>query len=303
MPCFHPLTAYRSAERNPASGKHLVTFSATKALIEGSMFKLPCGQCTGCRLDKAQQWAIRCKHEAQMHDRNCFVTLTYSDEHVPVDFSVKLRDWQLFNMRLRKAAGSGIKFFGGGEYSDFPMFRPHYHGVYFGYDFPDKRLRQRRNGHPVYTSELLSELWPYGSSEIGSVTYASAGYVARYAMKKVTGKRADDHYFRQSPIDGQMYRVEPEFCTMSRRPGLGSAWFDRFASDAFPCDFLVVEGRRVKPPASYLRKLEERAQVFIKRARKRASVQPQARANSTKERLAVREFITQDRVKRLARKL
>ena len=39
------------------------------------------------------------------------------------------------------------------------------------------------------------------------MTHASAAYVARYSMKKVTGKRADDHYWRVSPIDG-----EPSCC-------------------------------------------------------------------------------------------
>lgn len=303
MPCFHPLTAYRAQERNPVSKKHLVTFSSTKALIEGSMFKLPCGQCIGCRFDKSQQWAMRCMHEAQMHEQNCFLTLTYSDQSIPLDYSVKLRDWQLFVMRLRKLYGSGIKFLGGGEYSDAPLLRPHYHGLFFNFDFPDKKLWRKRNNYRVYTSDALSELWPHGLHEIGSVTYQSAGYVARYAMKKITGERADDHYYRRSPIDGELHRVEPEFITMSRRPGLGSAWFDKFASDAFPSDFLVVNGRRMKPPAFYLNKLDETGQKPIKRARKRASVQPKARANSTKERLAVREFIQKDRAKRLVRSL
>lgn len=303
MPCFHPQRAYRSTERNPVSGKYGVTFASTKALIEGSFLFLPCSQCIGCRMDKALQWATRCGHEAQMHERNCFVTLTYRDEDIPSDYSVKLRHWQLFNMRLRKLGGSGIKFFGGGEYSDPPFLRPHYHGCYFGYDFPDKVYRCQRNGYRVYTSELLRELWPYGHHELGSVTHASAGYVARYALKKINGKRADDHYFRRSPIDGEMHRVEPEFCTMSRRPGIGSSWFDKFASDAFPSDFLIVNNRRVKPPPFYLNKLDEHGQVRIKRARKRASIQPQVRANNTPDRLAVREYIAKDRVKRLVRPL
>ena len=42
-------------------------------------------------------------HERQMHEEASFVTLTYSDECVPRDFSLRYRDFQLFMKRLRKA--------------------------------------------------------------------------------------------------------------------------------------------------------------------------------------------------------
>ena len=50
-------------------------------------------------------------------------------------------------------------------------------------------------------------------------------------------------------------------------------------------------------------KLKERDQKAVKRARKRASMDPQARADATPERLKVREFIKRDRMKRLIRPL
>lgn len=304
MSCYHPLKAYRSLEVHPTTGKRGITFNATKALVEGSLFKLPCGQCMGCRVDRSREWAIRCAHEAKMCELSCFITLTYDNENVPQDYSVKKRDWQLFMKRLRKAGGAGIRFQGIGEYSDAPALRPHYHAVVFNWDFPDKKFwRETDGGHRTYKSEMLDELWPFGLHELGSVTPQSAGYVSRYSLKKITGDRADDHYSRVSPMDGQVYRVEPEFVTRSLKPGLGSAWFDRFASDAFPSDFLIVDGRPVKPPAYYLRKLSEDRQAPIKRARKRASVQPTAKANATAERLRVREQVHEARMKRLVRTL
>ena len=222
----------------------------------------------------------RCGHEQKMHEASCFFTLTYDDEHVPADYSVKLRDWQLFLKRTRKRTRvKGLRFAGGGEYGELGL-RPHYHGLFFNYDFPDKKLLRKRNGHPVYSSELLSELWENkGSTELGSVTHASAAYVARYSMKKVTGKRADDHYWRVSPIDGESHRVASEFFTSSRRPGLGSSWFDKFKDDVFRPD-------RVRPGVWCCRlrdrrwaaaeavallpgKLKERDQKAVKRARKR----------------------------------
>ena len=232
--------------------------------------------------DKAQAMGQRCGHEQKMHEASCFFTLTYDDEHVPADYSVKLRDWQLFLKRTRKRTRvKGLRFAGGGEYGELGL-RPHYHGLFFNYDFPDKKLLRKRNGHPVYSSELLSELWENkGSTELGSVTHASAAYVARYSMKKVTGKRADDHYWRVSPIDGESHRVASEFFTSSRRPGLGSSWFDKFKDDAFSfgrtesgrvsgvVDFVIVDGQRQKPSPYYLGKLKERDQKAVKRARKR----------------------------------
>ena len=322
MPCYRPLKAYKAQEINPETGKHRITFNPHKALVQGSALTLACGQCIGCRADKAQGWGIRCQHEAQMHDASCFFTLTYDDENVPADYSVKLTDWQKFLRRTRKRIGlKGLRFAGGGEYGERGL-RPHYHGLFFNYDFPDKRYICKRNGHPVYSSKLLGELWPLGSSELGTVTHASAAYCARYALKKITGKGADDHYWRVSPVDGSPYRVEPEFFTMSRRPGLGTAWFDKFGSDAFSASVVVsspfpnrvgrvssvsegvrADGRTVRPPDFYLNKLSEAERQAVKRQRKRFSLKPEARANSTPDRLAVREEVHRDRMKRLIRPL
>ena len=43
--------------------------------------------------------------KAQMHDASYFFTLTYDDENVPADYSVKLSDWQKFIRRTRKRIG------------------------------------------------------------------------------------------------------------------------------------------------------------------------------------------------------
>lgn len=301
MTCYHPLKAYRSTERNPTTGKYGLTFNATKALREGSTLALPCGRCIGCRVDRSRQWAMRCLHEAQCHDRNCFLTLTYDDQNVPQDYSLKLRDWQLFMKRLRKRSGARLRFFAAGEYGD-QLGRPHYHALLFGYDFADKQLfRTTPRGDRVYTSELLRELWPVGLHELGNVTFKSAAYTARYVIKKTNGDRAADHYNRVSPVDGQTYNVAPEFAVMSRRPGVGTEWFRRFKGDAFPSDFLIVDGRKIKPPKFYLTKLSEDEQKPVKRTRARQSLKQ--RDNNTPARLKVREEIQQVRAKRLQRTL
>lgn len=306
LTCFHPLTAYRSNEFNRETGKYGCTFNPTKALIEGSSFKLPCGQCRGCRFDKAQHWAIRCAHEAQMHDRCCFLTLTYEDGNLPVDYSVKKRELQLFNMRVQKAFGRGKRYFGVGEYGEQDG-RPHYHELGFGFDFSeDRKLHAVRDGFNVWRSAKLEELWPFGFSEIGSLTPQSAGYVARYCMKKITGDLSREHYLRPSPVDGKMHTVEPEFALMSRRPGIGATWFDRYKSDCFPSDFVIVDGRKKPVPRYYVSKLAEIEAKFVKRERLRKDLKDlearrRRRADKTRERLAVRESVFASKLSRLGR--
>lgn len=321
MPCFHPLDAFRTDAINPDTGRRGLTFNPLKAVNSALPLKLPCGQCRGCRHDKAAAWAIRCGHESKFHEASSFITLTYSDEHMPADGGVHKLEWQLFMKRLRERSSAPLRFFACGEYGE-ELGRPHYHALIFGEDFrADRTHWATRNGHCVYRSKLLEELWPFGQSELGSVTPASAGYVARYCLKKFTGKDAADHYTRPHPVTGVLHQVQPEFALMSRRPGIGSAWFDKFAGDAFPSDFVIVDGRKKQVPSFYLRKLEKAeaepveapgrilraASVLpstrIKRVRKAKSAKPASKWNRSKERLAVREEVFRRKTERLIRPL
>ena len=63
MPCYHPLKAVKSTGE-AKTGKHLIAFSSTKALVQGHFLLLPCGQCIGCRADRSQSWGIRSTHES-----------------------------------------------------------------------------------------------------------------------------------------------------------------------------------------------------------------------------------------------
>lgn len=240
-------------------------------------------------------------HEAQLHERNCFITLTFANEHLPSNGSVSVRDWQLFMKRLRKSCpGQKIRSFACGEYGD-EFFRPHYHALLFNKDFSDKQLFKTERGNPIYISSELSKIWPFGHATIGDLTYQSAAYVARYCMKKITGPAADDHYWRKHPLTGEMHRVQPEFLTMSRRPGLGADWLERFKTDVFPSDFVVTQGKKMRPPRFYDERLTEEEIEMVKRRRKLAGVQH--RDNNTKERLRVREEVAQSKIKLLKRSL
>lgn len=254
-----------------------IVFSPTRSYTGAKAFSVPCGQCMACRLSRAQDWSTRLAHEASRHDFNAFLTLTFADDHLPSDWSVRVRDVQLFMKRLRKSLGDKpVRFFACGEYGD-RYLRPHYHLVLFGHDFPDKTpWRRSSSGFVLYRSAHLEKLWPYGLSEIGSVTTQSAGYVARYVTKKQTGPAAADTYFRVHPTTGFPWSVRPEFVCMSTRPGIGSDWYQEFNADCFPSDFVIVDGQKKPIPRYYAKKLEAsspRAHLAVKADRKEAAAQ------------------------------
>lgn len=191
-----------------------------------------------------------------LYSQNTFVTLTYDDDHVPPNGSLRYRDFQLFMKRLRKkhsgADDGPIRFFCAGEYGDTTN-RPHYHALLFNFYFSDAKSWSRS----TYRSEALEELWPLGSSLIAPVTPASIAYVARYAVKKVYGREADKHYSSIDQSTGEVFERVPEFVRMSLRPGIGAGFFDQFRADLYPGDYAVVDGRQVPVPTYYQRKLAE----------------------------------------------
>ncbi len=268
MVCFHPLTGYRSHGG-------AVVFDPLKGFRDKPV-DLACGQCRGCRLERSRSWALRCAHEAEMHERNCFITLTYRDEDLPKGRSLCLEDWQKFAKRLRKKLGP-FRFFHCGEYGDENL-RPHYHACLFGIDFvEDQVFFKREHGSALYVSESLGQTWGLGFSTVGTLTLASAAYVARYVIKKVTGDLAERHYGGR----------RPEYATMSRRPGLGSSWFDKFMSDVFPADEVVHEGRSFPVPKFYDSKLGAEELEVYKVSRRRAA--RKRIKDLSPERLVVRE--------------
>lgn len=242
MACYHPVNAVRLQNGD-------VKF-VSPTVVDGTSFKLPCRQCVGCRLEYSRQWAIRCLDESQMHKANSFITLTNSLDSVSkVGRSLNLKIFQLFMKRLRKEVSPlRIRFFHCGEYTQ--SFLPHYHSLIFGYDFPDRKyFKLNKSGqNKLYISDQLARLWPYGHHYIGDVTFESAAYVARYVLKKVKTSRDDEERLIMKDT-GEI--LDPEYITMSRRPGIGRAWYDRYKSDVYPLGNRVVRGRNMRPPVYY----------------------------------------------------
>lgn len=272
MSCYRPLQAYYGYLG--ASGKSQIVFKQPD--FDARPLKVPCGRCIGCRLDRSRNWAIRCTHEAEMHDRNCFITLTFSPYALSLrenPWTLDVDDFQRFLKRLRKKfvpkcpfpkkhpmrsawfQANGIRFFHCGEYGDLNG-RPHYHSLIFNFDFPDKYLfKITKSGCRLYRSPALEKLWPYGHSSIGEVTFESSAYVARYCMKKITGAAAEEHYWRVDYNTGEGHILKPEYTTMSRNPGIASSWLDEYLGDVYPKDFVSRRTSKgvfnMRPPRFY----------------------------------------------------
>ncbi|AXH77073.1 MAG: replication initiator protein [Microviridae sp.] len=290
MPCYSPLHGYKSKNLTE-TGKRKITFSRQSGLIDLVM-TVPCGQCIGCRIDRSRQWALRCVHEAKLHKENCFVTLTYDDEHLPPADTLLKTDLQYFFRKLRKS-GVNFRYYACGEYGDISQ-RPHYHAIIFGHQFLKDRKRHStaKNGDVVYISESLNKLWGNGYCTIGSFNYSSAAYVARYCMKKQMGKDAINHtnYTRVDVDSGVLYQVAPEFALMSLKPGIGSGWYDKYKSDAFPSDFLTHQGKKHPVPRYYTEKLKKEDETTHSKIKGKRKKQAKLLAdNNTPDRLAVRE--------------
>ncbi len=295
MPCYRPLEGFRS----PSGG---IVFS--RHLSIGLKMTVPCGQCIGCRLERSRQWAVRCMHEASLHWHNSYVTLTYNDENLPLYGSLAKEDFQKFVKRMRKH--HAFRYFHCGEYGEKDR-RPHYHALLFGLDFADKVPWRMSKGHQLFRSPELETFWTAGICEVGAVSFESAAYVARYCVKtlqnlKYRSKDRDSYlaalerdYERVDSETGEIVTVDREYVTMSRRPGIGRGWFEKFGTEVFPSDEVIVRGKSCKPPRfyDYLHDLEDpRAHEGVVSDR-RHSRRPE---DETPERLRVREACAEARL-------
>lgn len=250
MSCSHPLIAFVRGVKD--NGKKDLVFandrlSYMKDPVSGRILfdrlEIPCGQCLGCRLQYSRQWADRCMMELEDHESAYFITLTYSDEFInqanqigrtrryysdpetgeaKVSLSLCKDDLQRFFKRLRYHQGP-VRYYACGEYGDNSK-RPHYHAIVYDLNIPDLRfykfsgLKDR-----YYNSDFLQKVWtdngvPCGHVVIGKVTWETCAYTARYVMKKAKGITSDIY---------DVFNMEPEFVVMSRRPGIGKAYYDR----------------------------------------------------------------------------
>lgn len=239
-----------------------------------------------------------------MHEESCFLTFTYDNEHLPENGNLNKKHFPKFIRALRKKTGLPLRYYMCGEYGD-KNNRPHYHALLFGYDFPDKTLVNIRNKNRVYISPMLDKIWGRGSCEIGSATYQSAGYVARYIIKKQHTAQDDQLRYLIYDENGEYFGLrEFEYTQMSLKPGIGESWFRKFYSDCFPHDYCVLpDGRQTPVPAYYRRLLEREDPVLNATLRANRVEKAKANPDNTPQRLESRHTIQIQKQSRMTRNL
>lgn len=244
-------------------------------------------------------------HELQLHEQSVFANLTLDDEHFQP--SLDHKHFQLFMKRLRHSReGQTISYYMAGEYGE-KYKRPHYHAILYGVGFPDaKYYGKSPSGHPLYTSAELDSLWQLGACKIGAVTFESAAYVARYVMKKVNGKKAEDEktYKRVDPDTGEVIEVQPEYSRMSTNPAIGKRWIEKYHHEVYPNDHVISRGHPAKPPRYYdlyLKTTQPQLHEEVTLQRKKEALT--RKDDNTPERLAVKEQVAIAGVKLKQRKL
>lgn len=244
MSCYHPIRGHRTTNG--------VVFSALSRNGDyvGSI-ELACGQCIGCRMRRASDWALRIMHEASLWPDSCFVTLTYERDALPPHGSLCHEDYQLFMKRLRKQRGK-VRFYMCGEYGE-DNFRPHYHACLFNVHFREDMVPSGRSGSGelFYDSPSLSKLWGHGIVSVQDLTPETASYTARYIMKKALGQDAETAYERVDLETGEIVQLAPEYAAMSLKPGIGAGWFDKYSSDIFGGDYAIANGAKMQTPKYY----------------------------------------------------
>lgn len=213
-----------------------------------------CGSCYECLNEHSTEWAFRVIDECKCHFSNCVVTLTYNNEHLPAGGNLCRKDLQDFIKRLRRAVEpQKVRVFYCGEYGSHHL-RPHYHIILFGFK-PDDLVEYKvsKKGSKLFKSAFIDKIWHMGFADVGEVDFQTAKYSAKYLQKL-------------QKIPDNM--VQP-FVGMSNRPGIG---FLRINPNSLNSDKIYQNGKFIKTPRYYLKKLEESGfdinSVIFERSRK-----------------------------------
>ncbi len=315
MPCYTPLKGYKDL----TTGGLVFDKKNTAQKME-----VACGQCLGCRVDHRLMWSIRIIHEACMHNDhygNSWATLTYRDpsacnkeqykngKHIDKQGQLNPCHVSAFIRSLRKGnQDHKIRYFYCGEYGDDNQ-RPHYHICLFNHSFSDQYLWEDNEGLYTYTSEELQKHWPWGFTTVAELNLRTAAYTAGYALKKITGKRAEDHYLRCDEY-GVAYWLLPEYIRMStgrgKPSGIGAGFYEKFKKDIFPADKSPVpgHGERQLVPRYYQNILAEENPAQLEQIKElRQEFIAAHRADFTPERLRDKYICARAKENQLKRKL
>lgn len=219
--------------------------------------QVPCGKCVQCLSRRRQEWSVRLLHELRVSSSAHFITLTYDEKNMPYGILPTLvkRDFQLFMKRLRDRTENKVRYYAVGEYGE-KSGRPHYHAIIFNLAVDE-----------IDTFEMVDGAWHFGMIYIGAVTPASIGYVTKYLINNFEDKGA-----REKP-----------FSIMSRRPGIGDQYVERYRSyhekDVNRNYIVLPGGNKTRMPRYYRDRLYNEDQRQIQSA---VALNKMARENQKK---------------------
>lgn len=293
---------YQNWEEKPSEWRSI--WEGKKRYMINKIDIVPCGYCESCRIQRSKENATKCVLESKEYPDgyNWFITYTYNDEHLPmIDEMVNEKTGEIYeddgtwNGTLVKEHRTkywkdtrnywdyhfhhnGIRFFECGEYGG-TTGRSHYHAI--GFNFPINKedlvfYKFNRNKQPIWTCDKVAKLWQdekglqRGFVTIAKVNWQTCAYVARYCTKKMYGEYAEDYYKSKGQI--------PEFINMSRKPGIGRAYYDENWEKIYKDDEIILEMKQglaqAVPPCKYYDRLfdvehhEELEQIKAKRKEK-----------------------------------
>jgi hypothetical protein len=120
-------------------------------------------------------------------------------------------------------------------------------------------------------------------------------------MKKINGKTvnenhevvdAEAHYQYCDLETGEIIQRKPEFNKMSLKPGIGQSWLDKYMSDVYTTDSVVVRGKKCRPPRFYDSKFKLKFPEEFDMIQFAREMEGRSRAeDNTLERLAVKEKV------------
>ena len=168
--------------------------SPLKLPVDGESGKfriVPCGKCNACLVRSRSEWVCRLQEEARVAKSSYFLTLTYDNEHLPIQEYVDPEsgacfyngvvvkdDIVKFNKRFRKYLdvhfGAKTRYYLISEYGPHTL-RPHYHGIYC----LDTSLS------PDDVHRAACSAWPFCDPlrlTVGLVTTERIRYVTEYRL-------------------------------------------------------------------------------------------------------------------------
>lgn len=278
---------------------------------------IPCGKCIGCKMQHQKEWAIRCVLEADSHDENYFITLTYDEAHKPNDDYfintqtgeviendgtwngyLEQKDMQNFIKRLReyysrKYKHQGIKYFYCGEYG--AKERPHYHAIFFNLPIDPKKLKvyriDKESGKMLYICPEIEKLWGNGGVIVEEFDYNAAAYVSGYVQKKQSSCRDYEYYANK----GQT----PEYVRMSQ--GIAKNYLVKNPNIYDNDEIITKTGRmkvvRAKIPRYYDKIVKELDSDKVERLKlkRKESAKNQVKEQMKKTDLVRSEYLDQER--------